>query len=54
MTVLITEWRAARHPGNRAYILKNHPAAVAGLIQLSGIARVEAQSRFRRAFGLDT
>lgn len=52
MTVLITEWRAARHPGNRAYILKNHPAAVAGLILLNRIARADAQSRLRRASGL--
>ncbi|MBS0470434.1 MAG: phosphotransferase [Proteobacteria bacterium] len=53
MTVLITEWRAARHPENRAYILKNHPAAVRGLIALRGIARTDAQARFRRASGQD-
>lgn len=54
MNLLIAEWRAARHPENRAYILKNHPAAVAGLIQLSGVARADAQARLRRASGLDT
>jgi len=53
MNLLIAEWRAARHPENRAYILKNHPVAVAGLIQLSGIARTDAQHRFRHASGLD-
>jgi len=31
MTVLITNWRAERYPGNRAYILRNAPAAWAGL-----------------------
>ena len=53
MNLVIAEWRAARHPENRAYILKNHPAAVAGLVQLSGIARAQAQARVRRASGLD-
>lgn len=53
MTVLITEWRAVQHPQNRAYILKNHPAAVRGLIALRGIARADAQARFRRASGQD-
>jgi hydroxylysine kinase len=54
MNLVIAEWRAARHPENRTYILKNHPAAVSGLIQLSGIARTDAQARLRRASGLDT
>ncbi len=53
MNMVIAEWRAARHPENRAYILKNHPAATAGLIQLRSIARADAQARFRRASGLD-
>jgi Ser/Thr protein kinase RdoA (MazF antagonist) len=53
MNLLIAEWRAARHPENRAYILKNHPAAVVGLVQLSRITRADAQSRLRRAAGLD-
>lgn len=42
MTVLITEWRAVHFPENRAYILKNHPAAVSGLTRLAGISRDEA------------
>jgi Ser/Thr protein kinase RdoA (MazF antagonist) len=41
MTVLITEWRAKQFPENRAYILKNHPAAVAGLTRLARISRSE-------------
>jgi hydroxylysine kinase len=43
MTVLITEWRASQFPENRAYILKNHPAAVAGLAQLAELSRAEVQ-----------
>ena len=46
MTVLITEWRAKQFPENRAYILKNHPAAVAGLTQLARISRDESVDYF--------
>ncbi|HEY1709526.1 MAG TPA: phosphotransferase [Rhizomicrobium sp.] len=53
MTVLITEWRAARNPENRAYILKNHPTAAAGLVQLGTITSDEAQRRLRRACKLE-
>ena len=35
MTVLITNWRAGLYPENRAYILRNEPAAVAALKALS-------------------
>ncbi|HEX4195858.1 MAG TPA: phosphotransferase [Caulobacteraceae bacterium] len=48
-TVLITEWRARRYPENRAYILKNHPAATLGLARLAEAPRALAQQRFRRA-----
>lgn len=53
MTVLITEWRAARFPENKTYILKNHPAATSGLERLDGIPREQAQQRFRRICGLE-
>jgi Ser/Thr protein kinase RdoA (MazF antagonist) len=53
MTVLITEWRAARFPDNKTYILKNHPAATAGLARLAEIPREKAQTRFRAACGLE-
>ncbi|HEY1836682.1 MAG TPA: phosphotransferase [Rhizomicrobium sp.] len=43
MTVLITEWRAAHFPENKPYILKNHPAAVAGLTRLAQLSRDEAR-----------
>jgi hydroxylysine kinase len=52
-TVLITESRARRHPENRDYILKNHPAAVLGLARLREIAREDAQGRFRRALNME-
>lgn len=37
MTVLITEWRACEHPENRAYILRNNPAARAGLMLIHSL-----------------
>lgn len=54
MTVLITEWRARRYPENRAYILKNHPAASLGLSRLDEIPREAAQRLFREACALET
>jgi Ser/Thr protein kinase RdoA (MazF antagonist) len=30
-TVIVTEWRAAALPANRAYIMRNHPSAMRGL-----------------------
>jgi len=53
MTLLITDWRARRHPENAAYITKNRPAALAGLARFGEISRREAQDRFRRALGLE-
>lgn len=41
MTIIITEWRAAERPENRAYILRNHPSALAGLQKLAGIGSDE-------------
>ena len=54
ITVLITEWNAARAPENRAYLLKNHPAAVTGLVRLGTIARADAQRRLRNACGMES
>jgi hydroxylysine kinase len=54
MTILITEWRARRYPENRAYILKNHPAASLGLSRLDEITREAAQEQFRKACALET
>jgi Ser/Thr protein kinase RdoA (MazF antagonist) len=51
MTVIITEWRAATHPNNAAYILRNHPIALAGLHALADTTDAELTSRFRSALG---
>ena len=49
MTVAITEWRSSLHPENRKYILRNNPAAWAGLRRISSISLDEACTRFRRS-----
>jgi Ser/Thr protein kinase RdoA (MazF antagonist) len=42
MTALITNWRASLYPHNRDYILRNAPAAWAGLAALDASpARLE-------------
>jgi hypothetical protein len=53
ITVLISEWHAAHNPGNRSYILKNHPTAVRGLDRMASVSRSDAQYRFRRALNLE-
>lgn len=35
MTLIITEWRAAKNPDNSEYILRNHPSAWRGLSRLA-------------------
>ena len=45
-SVAITEWRASRNPGNRAYILKNTALAWAGLERLARIERRAATAQF--------
>ncbi len=45
ITVLITEWRAARYPENRAYIMKHNPGAWKVLSQLAEISHDEARDR---------
>lgn len=49
ITVLITEWRAARDPANRAYILRNNPAARTGLAILAKISPEDIRRRLREA-----
>lgn len=36
-TIVIASWRAARHPGNGAYILRNVPTQRAGLDRLEAV-----------------
>lgn len=45
ITILITNWRAARYPDNRDYILMNQHHAVAGLQKLSSLPESAAQER---------
>ncbi|MBF6992518.1 phosphotransferase [Cupriavidus sp. IK-TO18] len=54
MTVAITGWRAALHPENSTYILRNNGRAWDGLRQLSGITFQEGQEFFRSACLLPT
>lgn len=42
ITVLITEWRAARYPENRDYIMRNNDLAWAGLEHIARLSREEA------------
>jgi hydroxylysine kinase len=49
MTVAITNWRAARHPENSAYILRNAPTAWRALERCATLPREQAQSLLRRA-----
>lgn len=52
-TIAITNWRAARYPENRDYILRNNQPARAGLARLETITRDEARQCLRRACGLE-
>lgn len=45
ITVLITEWRAARYPENRAYIMRHNPAAWSALQLMAGMSRDSARDR---------
>lgn len=51
-TATITSWRAACHPENRAYILRNAPRAWAGLQAFAALPRAQAQERLRHICGL--
>lgn len=45
ITALISEWRAARYPENRAYIMRHNPAAWEALSQIADLSRDEARDR---------
>lgn len=51
MTLVISEWRAQAHPENRDYILRNHPAALAGLSAISEYTDIELARLFTRELG---
>jgi Ser/Thr protein kinase RdoA (MazF antagonist) len=50
ITVLISEWRAARYPENRPYIMRHNPAAWEALSDMADLSR--AAARDRRLAGL--
>ncbi|SEK07796.1 phosphotransferase [Paraburkholderia tropica] len=52
-TLLITGWRAQRHPENSAYILKNYANAWRGLSHFLTLPREVAQQRLRDACNLE-
>jgi hydroxylysine kinase len=52
VTVIITTWRAALHPGNSRYILRNAPAAWQGLVRFAALPRREVQHILRAACGM--
>jgi len=45
VTVLISEWRAARYHENRAYIMRHNPAAWEALFYMAGLSRDTARDR---------
>lgn len=53
-TVLITETRAKTHPDNRAYLLRNHPLAVAGLRRMTTLSRSQAKAVFSAVCSAET
>ncbi|HUA24877.1 MAG TPA: phosphotransferase [Steroidobacteraceae bacterium] len=52
ITVIITAWRAALHPENAPYILRNAPTAWHGLERLNTLPRGEARAILRTACGM--
>jgi Ser/Thr protein kinase RdoA (MazF antagonist) len=45
ITALISEWRAARYPENRAYIMRHNPTAWDGLSHMADLTRASARDR---------
>jgi hydroxylysine kinase len=52
LTIAISTWRAARHPDNATYIIRNQGTAWRGLHSLGTISRAESQAVLRRACGM--
>ena len=53
MVVAISGWRAARHPDNAAYLLRNNPLSWARLQACDRIGNDVAGAAFRRACGMN-
>jgi Ser/Thr protein kinase RdoA (MazF antagonist) len=45
VTVLISEWRSARYPENRPYIMRHNPAAWEALSDMADLSRADARDR---------
>lgn len=45
ITVLISEWRAARYPANRAYIMRHNPTAWDALSEMADLSRDASRDR---------
>jgi Ser/Thr protein kinase RdoA (MazF antagonist) len=45
ITALISEWRAARYPENRPYIMRHNPAAWEALSDMADLSRAAARDR---------
>ncbi|MCZ0733512.1 phosphotransferase [Phreatobacter sp. AB_2022a] len=54
LTIAISSWRAARHPDNAPYILRNQAAAWTGLGRLDALDRDAAVTFLREAIAKDT
>lgn len=52
-TVAIASWRAARHPENAPYILRNFPSAQAGLTAFAGLDRDDVLAALDAALPLE-
>jgi hydroxylysine kinase len=52
ITVLISEWRSARYPENRAYIMRHNPAAWEALSDMADLSRATARDRLLAGIGI--
>ncbi len=51
LAIAISFWRAARHPDNASYIMRNQNAAWSGLQRLNEISRIEAIDWLHKRIG---
>jgi len=52
VTVLISEWRSARYPENRPYIMRHNPAAWEALSQMADLSRHASRDRLLSGIAL--
>lgn len=51
LAIAISYWRAAKHPSNAQYIMRNQAAAWIGLQRLNEVPREEAVDWFQNKLG---